>query len=877
MDGADARKGGEDHQDNNANLWRKYKAAKERLSTRSEFFSKYGSPSAGISLGSSFNPRYSELGSADHLLLTGVTKPTPPEKPESGFDIRCPRGKSHHSSRGSGASGDLHAGSGVGGDNSLVMTDHAPSFTEKESDVFELELSKCDSPLGGATDNVTACKYPGPEELGHRAVQGELMKLGSDTDTKHLLACAAVNSGGLKSEEVISDLQQPPVPEGEAAAPELSPVTTATLSLTLSQTPDAHAISTLFPHKSATRLGYMKSDQTMPPTVETVESDDTDEIMLLPRNRTSTHHCDSTNKSGGDQDQHFDKSQSEILQGQASDGRQIPRDNPVTKADPQRVQPGNKSQVTHASAKENNTSLQTKSVNDPKATSNVAGQSSQDVLEELRRLQEEAIVQVGMNRFRDMDYPTANPEALSIVRDGPGTDPNSSVSKKIAKHRMINEFEPDLESPRTTSRGSQLQELMGERRHNAQWSLYQEDARAYPKIEGGRVVLCAEPTPGHSYIPPPVENGTPEIGLEMPPPSQDEPPYNSWTDWKYSVNWEYHPQVPAYDAFKDWFRHWLDNTMHICWYVDIYHRSFFDGTAHTDGVRSLFIPDIGDVETRLDMTDEKTRLHYHETAQGYCYNYMQHLDREQEALEKKRKRARDVYLQAAQNPPQPNPNLPKANIYLRPAEVGDIPELIELCNWYILHGTQSVDLDLFNQADMRQRIDDSKRESLPFIVAAERRNGPFSRAGDQPERILGYALATDFMGERTTGRYTAELEVFVHPQKKRQGIGRCLMDKLLEVCDPMYIPKRGYYFDSSLEERRGYYSGGRRKLDRLIFTLCYPEDNPTEYQRVKEWLGEKYQFEEQGLLKGVGQKFDKFLNISYLVRNTGNSYSAMET
>ncbi|KAL2220881.1 hypothetical protein M432DRAFT_541520 [Thermoascus aurantiacus ATCC 26904] len=544
--------------------------------------------------------------------------------------------------------------------------------------------------------------------------------------------------------------------------------------------------------------------------------------------------------------------------------------------DHQRVQPGDKPQVKDVSKKENNASLKMTSVKDPKAPSHVVSQSPQDVLEELKRLQEEALAQVGRNRFRDLDDPTANHEALSKVRIGPGTDPNSSVSKRIEKNRMISASEPGLESPTTRRNRLQFQEMEGKEKYMAQWTLYKEDPRVYPKIENGRVVLCAEPTPGHSYIPPPTDDGNPQIGLEEPHNSQDETPFSTWSDWKFLANWEYRPQVCSnYEAFRDWFRQWLDGTMYACWYVDIYHQSFFDGTAHTDGELSLFIPDIDDVETQLDMTDEATRLHYHETAQGYCYNYMEHLQKEQEALEAQRKRARTTYLEAAQNPPEPNPNVPKANIYLRPVEVGDIPELLDLCNWYIRNGTQSVDLDLLNQTDMRQRIDDSKREKLPFIVAVERRMGPAPRASsNQRERILGYALATDFMGQRTTGRYTAELEVFVHHEKKRQGIGRCLMDKLLEVCDPTYIPKRGYFFDSDLEDRRGYSSGGRRKLVRLIFALSYPEDDPTEYKWVKEWLRQKYKFEEQGLLKGVGEKFDKFLNVSYLVRNIGDGYSS---
>ncbi|OJI89198.1 hypothetical protein ASPTUDRAFT_70809 [Aspergillus tubingensis CBS 134.48] len=66
---------------------------------------------------------------------------------------------------------------------------------------------------------------------------------------------------------------------------------------------------------------------------------------------------------------------------------------------------------------------------------------------------------------------------------------------------------------------------------------------------------------------------------------------------------------------------------------------------------------------------------------------------------------------------------------------------------------------------------------LPFIVAVER------GSGNQRENIFGYATAKDYTGSETSGRYTAELESFVIPEQQRKGIGNCLMDKLLQVCD----------------------------------------------------------------------------------------------
>ncbi|RAK87103.1 hypothetical protein BO79DRAFT_256599 [Aspergillus costaricaensis CBS 115574] len=79
--------------------------------------------------------------------------------------------------------------------------------------------------------------------------------------------------------------------------------------------------------------------------------------------------------------------------------------------------------------------------------------------------------------------------------------------------------------------------------------------------------------------------------------------------------------------------------------------------------------------------------------------------------------------------------------------------------------------------DIRQRIQAAKDARLPFIVAVER------GSGNQRENIFGFATAKDYTGSETSGRYTAELESFVIPEQQRKGIGNCLMDKLLKVCD----------------------------------------------------------------------------------------------
>ncbi|KAN0087348.1 hypothetical protein V8E54_001036 [Elaphomyces granulatus] len=460
-----------------------------------------------------------------------------------------------------------------------------------------------------------------------------------------------------------------------------------------------------------------------------------------------------------------------------------------------------------------------------------------------------------------------NPEALAKVRDGPGTDPASDISRMLARRLIIDHSQNGPESRQGQHDKFKFHEGMTEdEKDKAQWEFYRQDIQAYPKIEDGQVVLQNDPTSGHLYTPPAVSSdGSILIGLPQPPELPEGVEPDEWNS-PFPANWQYRPLVCTnYEAFRNWFYDWLDSTTRICYYVDIYHESFFDGTAHADGELSLFIPNISHEETLPDMNDAKTRLHRHETSDGYRYNFTHRLQKEEELLEGGKVRARSIYFKAWQYEIEPNRNVLKENICLRPVDITDIPQLLRLHNWYVAHATQCRDIEPLNDVDLRGRIDSCRRARLPFIVAVERRVRTCGR-----ERIMGYALATVFMGPQTIGRFTANLEVYVDNAKTRLGIGQCLVDKLLEVCDSTYITKQCYLFDCSPEDRSLYSSDSSRKLE-LIFSFGYSPDDPTEYRWVKEWLKLNYGFQEHVLLKGAGVKFGKSLNISYLLRKIANA------
>ncbi|KAE8150887.1 hypothetical protein BDV25DRAFT_171865 [Aspergillus avenaceus] len=493
-----------------------------------------------------------------------------------------------------------------------------------------------------------------------------------------------------------------------------------------------------------------------------------------------------------------------------------------------------------------------------------------EALDELNRLRAEIVQNAHLNRFKNLDYPTANPDILKKCREGPGTDPNSVFYLSITKCRL-SPMQALSEYPGTSMTPGGLGPLEpGEAEAHGRtvpWLMYERSPGAYPIIKDGSLCLSSEPTEDHRRIQAQLGGSGLQMGDGGKTPESKEDATHSWTDTFYA-DWEYRPRAcSSLEAFRDWFRRWLDTTLQICCYADIYHQAFFDGTAHADGVRSMFIPDLDDGSTFLDTEDKESLLHQHETVEGYCHNWAIHTRREEAQEASRRKLQREGYLQGLRDAPQAPRSVLKENVYLRPVEVGDVPGLLEIFNHYAMASPLSAYFQDIEAGDIRQLIDDCNFERLPFIVAAERK---IAQAQDNsPEKIYGYVLATDFVGRRTTARFTAELELFVKPGHTRKGIGKCLMDKLLEVCDPTYLPKRGYFFDTNQEDRPGYGPGGRRRLGRLLFAISYPADERTTYAWVEDWLKESYDFEEQGRLQGARVKFETFLNVTYLVRNIG--------
>ncbi|PGH11993.1 hypothetical protein AJ79_04580, partial [Helicocarpus griseus UAMH5409] len=444
--------------------------------------------------------------------------------------------------------------------------------------------------------------------------------------------------------------------------------------------------------------------------------------------------------------------------------------------------------------------------------------------EKLERLQREERRKIGQ-QVRGIDiHAKKGPSFLELARQGEGTDPKSPVVEEISFARA----------------GQAVAALPATPQKN--------ETSAESSYTGSGIIGYLSPSSRSS-------NGY----------SVQKKQLVRESDMSMSVvDWQHRPwDSGAGKEFTRRFKKWLHNLSELDpMFIDIASREFNNASMHSDGVGGLEVATVESPVSVLDPTDEANAAHFHETVRGYIYNWNARLQREKEEEMAKGRTAimePQMQMQLSLDQRQPevleaNPHAPRLNLYLRPVEKKDVPGLTQLFNWYIQNTVRCVDLNRISQAIMQDRIDECDHEKLPALVAVEQKPRLGHALNGEKEAIFGYILASDFTGPTTTNRYTAELELFVDPKYYSLGVGKCLLDKLLEICDPNYLPNQGYHFDCAAAQADVYRGLKGRPLSRLIFIIHHQADNTVDYEWIKEWLEGKFGFEEQALLKGTGLK-----------------------
>lgn len=264
---------------------------------------------------------------------------------------------------------------------------------------------------------------------------------------------------------------------------------------------------------------------------------------------------------------------------------------------------------------------------------------------------------------------------------------------------------------------------------------------------------------------------------------------------------------------------------------------------------------------KLDLRVPENLKFQNECCNELLRNYNANINKEREQeinLKRAQKLARKREGPIIQTP---NPHTPRINIYLRPAVRSDIPQLQDIYNSYIQNSVRPSELHSITYSHMMTRWTDSTSEKLPFIVAVSKSAKINRGVGNAVEKVVGWASATDWVSAHSIERFTVELEIYVHQQHLHQGIGKCLMDKLIDSTDRGHIARKGYPFTCAPELRHEYSAGGARDLMTLIILvrgLSKPQNaKEDDVPWIKKWLEDEWNFEQQGHVPCIGAKFQR--------------------
>jgi L-amino acid N-acyltransferase YncA len=204
-----------------------------------------------------------------------------------------------------------------------------------------------------------------------------------------------------------------------------------------------------------------------------------------------------------------------------------------------------------------------------------------------------------------------------------------------------------------------------------------------------------------------------------------------------------------------------------------------------------------------------------------------------------------------------NPNTPKIDIYLRPAQMKDIPGITSIYNHYVLNSIIPEDQSAVSDQDMQTVLKDAQAQGLPFIVAVKGRVPPCGSI-KSAEKVLGFAYV-EFYNYSLAGtvkgasRFTGVIQLYVEPNHTRKGVGRSLMDRILVCSSSTHASKEGYdWINPNAREGEVYcQQGGAHKFHQLFIHRAIEVRGDSDHEWFKQWLHNKFFIEEVARLKSV--------------------------
>ena len=164
-------------------------------------------------------------------------------------------------------------------------------------------------------------------------------------------------------------------------------------------------------------------------------------------------------------------------------------------------------------------------------------------------------------------------------------------------------------------------------------------------------------------------------------------------------------------------------------------------------------------------------------------------------------------------------------VSIRPATLADIPAITRIYAQSVSTGTASFELEPPDEAEMARRMQALFDSGYPYVVA------------EIGGAIAGYAYAGSYR-PRPAYRFSVEDSIYIDPSAQRRGVGRVLLQQLIEEC-----------------ERRGF-----RQMIAVI-----GDSAQTPSIELHRTLG----FRMIGNVENVGYKFERWLDTVLMQRALG--------
>jgi phosphinothricin acetyltransferase len=163
-------------------------------------------------------------------------------------------------------------------------------------------------------------------------------------------------------------------------------------------------------------------------------------------------------------------------------------------------------------------------------------------------------------------------------------------------------------------------------------------------------------------------------------------------------------------------------------------------------------------------------------------------------------------------------------VYVRTAIEKDIHAIADMYAPSVLHSVASFEVDVPDTGEILRRREFIRELGLPYLVA---------EIGGE---IAGYSYANHFRS-RAAYRFTVETSVYVAERFQRGGVARLLMQRLIDECTNIRIRE-------------------------MIAVIAEPSSSIASVALHRS-LG----FHEVGLLRGVGEKFGRALDVLIMQRS----------